>query len=77
MPCAPSKVYVASLKVEPTFLAHVHDATWYNTEVEMQKLGHRACGSHAYFYVRELHSFELVLSGTTDASRLVIPAFCR
>ena len=46
MPCNPSDVHVASLEVEPTYLAHVHVAMWQNADVEMQKLGCRACGSH-------------------------------
>ena len=77
MPCDPTYVHVGSLEVEPTFLARVYEATWQHTDVEMQKLGRRARGSHAEFHVRELHGFELVFRGTNEASRLVIPASCR
>ena len=41
------KLSVGLLEVEPTFLARVHEATWWNADVEMQKLGCRAHASHA------------------------------
>ena len=46
-PCDPTYVHVGLLEVAPTFLARVYEATWQYADVEMQKLGHRACGSHA------------------------------
>ena len=46
-PCDPTYVHVGSLEVEPTFLARVYEATWQHADVEMQKLGRRARGSHA------------------------------
>ena len=77
MPCDPSDVHVASLEVDPLYLARAHGATWQNTDMEMQKLDYRAHGSHTWFNVRELHSFELVFRCTNEVARLVIPAFCR
>ena len=46
-PCDPTYVHVGSLEVEPTFLARVYEAMWQHADVEMQKLGRRARGSHA------------------------------
>ena len=47
MPCDPTNVHIGLLEVEPNFLARVHEATWQYADVEMQKLGRRARGSHA------------------------------
>ena len=47
MPCDPSDVHVALLEVEPTYLACVHETIWQIIDVEMQKLGRGARGSHA------------------------------
>ena len=76
-PRGPCDVHVASLEVEPTYLARVHEATWQNADVEMQKPGRRARGSHAQFHIRDLHGFELVFRGSNESARLVIPASCR
>ena len=39
-------MHVASLEVEPTYLAGVHEVMWQNSEVEMQKTGRRTRGSY-------------------------------
>ena len=52
--------HMLSLKVEPTFLAHVAEATWAKSDVEIRKLVCRATGAHAIFHIRELHGFKLV-----------------
>ena len=52
-----------SLEVEPTFLAHVHEATWQLSDAEMQKLVHRARGTHAMFHVGTRHGLEFVFRG--------------
>ena len=51
-PRGPRGGHMASIEVEPTFLARVADATWQNADVEMRKLARRARGSHAQFHVR-------------------------
>ena len=38
---------ISSLKVDPTYLARVHEATWQDADVAMRKLCRRARGSHA------------------------------
>ena len=60
--------------VEPTFLARVSSATFDLPDAEMQKLVRRACGTHALFRVQSRHGVEVVLRGTDDAARLVVPA---
>ena len=64
--------HVASMVVEPTFLARVSSATF--DQPGMQKLVRRAHGTHALFHVRSRHGVEVVLRGTGDAARLVVPA---
>ena len=68
---------VSSLVVEPTFLACVSSATFDQPDAEMQKLVRRAKGTRALFHVRSKHGVEVVLRGTGDAARLVVPASCR
>ena len=46
-------------------------------DAEMQKLVRRARGDHALFHVRSRHGVEVVLRGTGDAARLVVPASYR
>ena len=77
MPHGSCVAHVLSLKVEPTFLACVAEATWANADMEMQKLICRATGAHASFHIQELHRFKLVFRGPQAAARLVIPASCR
>ena len=50
---------------------------WHDTDVELRKIAHRARGSHALFYVRQLHGFDLVYRGSGELARLVVPAACR
>ena len=69
--------HVASLIVEPTSLARVSSATFDQPDAEMQKLVKRARGTHAMFHVRSRHGVEVVVRGTVDAARLVVPASCR
>ena len=66
--------HVASMVMEPTFLARVSSATFDQPDAEMQKLVRRARGTHALFHVRSRHGVEVVLRGTGDAARLVVPA---
>ena len=68
--------YVAAMVVEPTFLARVSSDTFSQPDAEMQKLVRRAGGTHALFYVHSRHGVEVVLCGTNDAARLVVPASC-
>ena len=68
---------IVSMVVEPTFLARVSSGTFDQSDAEMQKLVRRARGAHALFHVRSRHGFEVVLRGTGDAARLVVPAACR
>ena len=69
--------HAASLVVEPTFLARVSSATFDQPDAEMQKLVRRACGAHAMFHVRSRHGVDVVVRGTSEAARLVVPASCR
>ena len=69
--------HIASMVVEPTFLAGVSSATFDQTDAEMQKLVRRARGTHALFHVWSRQGVEVVLHGTGDAARLVVPASCR
>ena len=68
---------MASLEVEPTFLARVSASIFDQPDAEMSKLVRRARGTHPLFHVRSRHGFELVVRGTGDAARLVVPANCR
>ena len=47
MPSARVDDQILSLEVDPTYLAHVHEATWQDADVEMRKLCSGARGSHA------------------------------
>ena len=64
MSCRPRVGVVGKLKVEPTFLARISEATWQYTDMEMRKFVRRARGLRALFHVRSLHSLELVFRGT-------------
>ena len=76
-PRGPTVGNVMSLEVEPTFLAHVANATWHDADVKMCKIACRARGSHALFHVKQLHGFDLVHRGSGESARLVVPAICR
>ena len=76
-PCGPTVGTVLLLEVEPTFLAHVANAMWYDADVEMGKIVHRARGSHALFHVKQLHGIDLVYRSSGESARLVVPAICR
>ena len=76
-PRGPTVGAVMSLEVEPTFLAHVANARWYDADMEMCKIARRARGSHALFHVKQLHGFDLVYRGFGESARLVVPAICR
>ena len=76
-PRGPTVGTALSLEVEPTFLAHVANATWHDANVEMCKIARRARGSHALFHVKQLHGFDLVYRGSGELARLVVPAACR
>ena len=67
--------HVGSMVVEPTLLARI--STFDQPDAEMQKLVRRARGTHALFHVLSRHGVEVVLRGTGDATRLVVPASCR
>ena len=68
---------MASLEVEPTFLARVSASSFDQPDAEMSKLVRRARGTHPLFHVRSRHGVEVVVRGTGDAARLVVPANCR
>ena len=68
---------MASLVVEPSFLARVSASTFAQPDAEMAKLVRRARGTHALFHVRTRHGVDVVVRGTGDAARLVVPASCR
>ena len=76
-PRGPTVGTALSLEVEPTFLAHVANATWYDADVEMRKIACHARGSHALFHAKQLHGFDLVFLGSGESARLVVPAICR
>ena len=63
--------------MEPSFLARVSASTFDQPDAEMSKLVRRARGTHALFHVRSRHGVEVVIRGTGDAARLVVPASCR
>ena len=63
--------------MEPSFLARVSASTFDQPDAEMSKLVRRARGTHALFHVRSRHGVEVVVRGTGDAARLVVPASCR
>ena len=44
-----------SLEVEPTFLAHVHEAMWQASDAEMRKLARRARGTYAMYHMGTRH----------------------
>ena len=69
--------HVASMVVEPTFLARVSSAAFDQPDAEMQKLVRKASGIHALFHVCSRHGVEVVHRGTGDATRLVVPASCK
>ena len=69
--------HVVSIVVEPTFFARVSSATFDQPDAEMQKLVRRARGTHALLHVHSRHGVEVVLCGTGDAARLVVPASYR
>ena len=68
---------MASLEVEPTFLARVSASSFDQPDAEMQKLVRRARGDHPLFHVRSRHGVEVVVRGTGESARLVVPASCR
>ena len=63
--------------MEPSFLAPVSASTFDQPDAEMSKLVRRARGTHALFHVRSRHGVDVVVRGTGDAARLVVPASCR
>ena len=65
------------MEVEPTFLTRVNTATFVQPDAEMAKLVRRARGTHGLFHVRSRHGVDVVLRGTGDTARLVVPASCR
>ena len=67
----------ASMVVEPTSLVRVNSATFDPPDADMQKLVRRARGTHALFHIGSRDGVEVVLRGTGDAARLVVPASCR
>ena len=64
MPCGPFVGVEGSLKVEPTFLARVSEATWQHADVEMYKFTRRARSLPPLFHVRSVQGIELVFCGT-------------
>ena len=68
---------MASLEVEPTFLARVSASSFDQPDAEMSKLVRRAQGSHPLFHVRSRHGVNVVVRGTGESARLVVPADCR
>ena len=77
MPHGSCVARVLSLEVEPKFFACLVEGTWANADMEMQKLICKATGTHASFYIQELHGLKLVFRGPQATPRLVIPASCR
>ena len=77
MPHGPTVGAVISLKVEPTFLAHVANAMWHDADVEIRKIAHHASGFHALFHVKQVHGYDLVFRGSGESARPVVPAVCR
>ena len=65
------------LEVEPTFLARVNASSFDQPDAELSKLVRRARGTHPLFHVRSRHGVDVVVRGTGDAARLVVPADCR
>ncbi len=63
--------------MEPTFLARVSASSFDQPDAEMSKLARRARGTHPLFHVRSRHGVDVVVRGTGETARLVVPADCR
>ena len=75
-PHGPSFGAVLSLEAEPTFLAHISNATWHDADLEMRKFACYARGPYALFHVKQLHGYDIVFQSSGELARLVVPAIC-